>query len=177
VVPTINDVTWAQEVSSWTVEASKNGVVMPNGELKPTMLPKTLEQVLGLFSYGWSMIVETEGLAVAHAAITFEWPEGWLEIGGVVTKKEYRKLGYASMAVNALMVMVKHNFPDKKLFALCNSLSLPLFIGLGGVVSEGKELPSEVWKECENCSNFVRARAAGKLCCDTPVNMTLADMR
>lgn len=164
VVPTIKDMALAREVSGWTIEAG-------------TMLPKTPEQILGLYALGWSVMVGTDGVVVAHAALTFEWPDNWMELGGVVTKKEYRKMGFASLAVEALLSLTKEKYPDKKLFALCNNLSLPLFLGLGGLVMAGSELPDEVWAECKSCPKFKQAKSEGKHCCDTPVNMTQAGVR
>lgn len=164
VVPNKSDLVLAREVSEWTIEAG-------------TMLPKTPDQIMGLFGLGWSVLVGTDGLVTAHAAITFEWPDDWLELGGVVTKKEYRKMGFANMAVNELLRKVRFDYPNKKMFALCNNFSLPLFIGAGGRIMKGEELPDEVWAECISCPKFKLARSEGKHCCDTPVNMTQAGVR
>ena len=151
------------------------GVVAKWTQESKWMLPKSEAEILGLFSRGWSILVkkvtDEEELVVAHAAITYEWGV-YLELGAVVTEINHRKRGLARIAVLGVLGMIRENFPEKRVMALCNDMSLPIFVGLGGQVISGKELPGEVWSECEKCPKYKLAKERGQVCCDTPVDMT-----
>lgn len=155
-VPGQEDVAYAHQVSTWTQEAK-------------TMLPKSPEEMVGLFAQGLSVLVEWEGKVASHAAVTFAWPDGWKEVGAVVTDEAFRGKGLATIAVKAVMDLASRTYPNSRYFALCNSYSLPLFTKLGGIPMNGLDLPIEVWGACSTCPNFLSARNAGKTCCDTPV--------
>jgi N-acetylglutamate synthase-like GNAT family acetyltransferase len=149
----------AEEISAWTAEAK-------------TMLPKSEKELRQFFNEGRSVLIRNEMGLLAHAAITFFWPNLWTELGAVVVNPEYRGKGWGSIVVWALLGMAEIKFPDYRLFALCNKHSLNLFLRNGGkIITDSDLLPKEVWGECGNCPNFQKAKSEGKLCCDTPVSM------
>ncbi len=157
-VPDHNFSKEAETISAWTFKAK-------------TMLPKSTKEIKQFVNEGRSVFVWDQNLGlVAHAAITFFWSLNWAELGAVVVDPEQRGKGWGTIAVIALLGLVKEKFPDKKPFALCNIYSLGIFMRAGGqIIKDPNLLPNEVWKECNNCPNFQKAKSEGRLCCDTPV--------
>jgi N-acetylglutamate synthase-like GNAT family acetyltransferase len=156
VLPDCKDRDLAEQVSGW-METSN-------------MLRKTPEQLLKSFAKGWSVLVVAaeSRMVVAHAAINYDWG-GWIETGGAVTKPGECNKGYGTAVMKASLQRAGELYPEKGVFALCNSKSLPIRLKLGGMIMDPNRLPNEVWGECINCPSFKAARAAGKHCCDTPV--------
>lgn len=148
----------AQMVSGWTKKSGK-------------MIPKEPEAIKELLESGLTVMVwNTEGIPIGFAAVTFEWPGGWKELGGLVVNPDFRQQGVGHLVVAKQIEMAKEKFPDGTLFALCNEDSLKILLSLGAEKIEDSELlPKEVWGACLECPNFQKARAEGKLCCDTPV--------
>lgn len=139
-----------------------------------TMLPKTVEQVLALFAEGKSiLILDEKEQPIAHAAITFLYEEDqMLEIGGLFVKPEKRSPDhfYSILATQAILTLANERYPGWKKMALCNDKSLPILLKFGAEViglDKASLLPKAVWEACTTCPNLERARAVGKLCCDT----------
>ncbi len=157
-VPSERDVAWAVIVAGWTRVAG-------------TMLPKSSGAILDMFSQRHSvLVVDGLGLPVSHAAVSFTWPDDWLEIGAVVTAKEHRRHGAAEMAVRELLKHLNGNYSDHRMFAICNDVSVGLFEKkLGGTRLKPTELPGAVWKPCLTCPNIPKGTRPGVLgfvCCD-----------
>jgi len=150
----------ASIVSKWTKKAG-------------TMIPKEPESIMKLLESGLTVMVwSKEGEPIGFAAVTFEWPGGWKELGGLVVNPDFRQQGVGHLVVVKQTEMAKAKFPDGKLFALCNKDSLKILLSLGAeIIDDPNLLPKEVWKECIECPNFQKAKLEGKLCCDTPVRI------
>lgn len=160
IIPTAKNTQEAATVAKWTHEG--------------TTLEKSPADILKYFDMGWSVLLQFDNVMVAHAAITYAWPDNWMELGTVITDKNYRQKGLGHMAVNVLLDMAREKYPGHKFMALCNSLSLPIFMKFGGREMDPRELPDAVWGACSQCPKFQEAKKMGKICCDTPVNMTEA---
>jgi N-acetylglutamate synthase-like GNAT family acetyltransferase len=161
-IPTAANIEEARLVAQWTKGAH-------------TMLEKTPEQILKLFEKEWSiLLVAAESrIPIAHAAITYVWPENWVEIGSLYVAEDQRGKDLGKKATLLVLEMAKDRYPGSKTVALCNRFSLPIFEKFGGVRMSYEELPPEVFSECEtSCPNFRLAKSQGRICCDTPVNMT-----
>jgi N-acetylglutamate synthase-like GNAT family acetyltransferase len=150
----------AEIIARWTWEAG-------------TMLPKTPDNIL-TFIRGGRYVIRWNGdeTPAGFGAITFEWPDNWLELGCVVVEPNHRERGLGHVIVADLVSLAKTKDPFSRLFALCNSRSLKLFLDAGGVVITDHDLlPSEVWGECVHCPMRFEAQKINKLCCDTPVEI------
>ncbi len=135
-----------------------------------TMLPKEPESVLQFMDSGDCVILWDNDVPIGFGAITFHWPNNFMEVGAVVVKEEKRGNGLGHKIVQDLIELAKTKYPDAKLFALCNDNSIKLFLDNNGeIINNPNDLPDEVWKECQNCPKFMLAKSQGKLCCDTPV--------
>jgi N-acetylglutamate synthase-like GNAT family acetyltransferase len=147
-------------ISGWTKDAG-------------TMLPKSPEEVEAFLEKGTAVVCWNGfGEPVGFGAITFDWPEGWKELGALIVEPGHRELGLGHRIVSDLISLAKEKFPESKFFALCNSKSLKIFMDNGGeVITDSGLLPNEVWRECLNCPMRVDALKSGKLCCDTPVRI------
>jgi N-acetylglutamate synthase-like GNAT family acetyltransferase len=162
IIPTGVHVEYAAQVSQWT---------MTPGE---KMLRKTPEQMLELFQDRHStLIMNDEGELMSHAAATFIYSDGTIEVGAVYTAKEHRKKGAASEAVLQLVRQLKKRYPGQTIFALANPFSAPMFEKMGAEKMEEHELSSEVWEPCNTCeSKPARGENIVFKCCDTPYNLT-----
>jgi N-acetylglutamate synthase-like GNAT family acetyltransferase len=160
-IPNEQDVEMASIVSGWTSEFGN-------------MLPKTVDQVLGFFKSGDSiLIINDQGMLVSHAAITSSYPNNWKEVGTVATNKEFRNMGAASMAVTEVIKLTLKKDGTSKLFALANQFSAKLFEKLGANTMLSTELPQEVWDPCKGCRLFKKPEGGIIFqCCDTPYKLT-----
>lgn len=136
-----------------------------------SMLPKSSEEIEAFIKNGKAVVVVDENnKPVGFGAQTFDWPDDWKELGAVVVDPKKRKQGIGSKVVTKLVEKAKS--VGGKPFALCNDKSINLFLNNGGeIITDPAELPTEVWGECINCPNFKKAKAKGKICCDTPVKI------
>lgn len=158
---TIDDEKYASQISAWTKESG-------------TMLPKTLEDLMTLFKNNDSVLVfDDEGMLVSHAAITYTYPDGSVEIGCVITDKEKRKNGAATQAVKQILILANTKYPEKKKFALANEQSSVLFEKIGAIKIPTTHLCAEVWEPCQICPRKPK-QELGKsfVCCDTPYDLT-----
>lgn len=158
---TADDTEAASLISKWTIESG-------------TMLPKTKEQIFDLFNNGRSVLVFNEdGSLVSHAAITYQYPDGSIEIGCVITDKEKRKNGAATQAVKQILRLANEEYPGSKKFALANEASSILFEKIGAIKIPSSELCVEVWEPCQTCPRKPK-QEIGKpfVCCDTPYDLT-----
>lgn len=161
-VPTCNDAQAAETVSRWTQEAK-------------TMLPKTTEEILGLFAQQNSvLVVNGQGELMCHAAATFTYGDGSIEIGGIYTAPQHRNKGLAIHAVGAVIAMMRERNPESNLFALANIMSKPMFLKMGGREMNSSELGAEVWEPCGTCPKNLASNGENVIfqCCDTPVDLT-----
>ncbi|MBI2028254.1 MAG: GNAT family N-acetyltransferase [Candidatus Levybacteria bacterium] len=163
VMPTSINVNWAETISEWT---AKSGV----------MLPKSKEEIISFFEEGHSVVVvDNKGSLVSHAAATFIYSDGSIEVGAIYTVDNQRGKGVATKAVIALLDLLKRRYPERMIFALANSNSAPLFKKLGATEMETTELSKEVWEPCKQCpKNPLLKDMKYKIfsCCDTPYNLT-----
>lgn len=141
-----------------------------------TMLPKSTEEVLTMFSESRSVILlDEQGLPVAHSAITFLYTnQQVVELGGVIVSPEKRKMGLGMLSAQAVLALAENNYPGWSKLVLCNAGSLPIFLALGGKIVTYDDLasvPVEAWEACTTCPNYAETKAKGKICCDTPVLM------
>jgi N-acetylglutamate synthase-like GNAT family acetyltransferase len=149
-----------EQIAAWTSQAE-------------SMLPKKPEEIANFITAGKAVFLTSEqGSLMAFGAISFEWPNNWKELGAVVVNPEFRKQGWGHQVVLALIALAKKEYPEAKLFALCNTLSLPLFLKAGGeIITDSSILPSEVWGACADCPMVFQVRQSGSLCCDVPVTI------
>ncbi len=160
-VATVSDVESATLISKWTRESG-------------TMLPKSSEDLLKLFENGDSVLIfDEEDELVSHAAITYKYSDGTVEVGCVITDKEKRNNGAATCAVKQVLVLADSKYPGQTIFALANESSSPLFEKIGGIKISTSGLCLEVWEPCQNCPRIPKQQA-GKpfVCCDTPYDLT-----
>lgn len=149
----------AEKVSNWTKSSN--------------MLPKEAAEIEERVASGNSIfLIGEDGTPIGYAAITKEWPGNWMELGSVVIDPDERGKGNGHKMVGELFKKAKEKFPNSNLFALCNKFSLKLFTDNGAVImTDSSVLPEEVWEDCIKCSSFQAVKAAGKICCDTPVKI------
>lgn len=151
----------ASLVSKWTQEAG-------------TMLPKTPDEVLELFSQGHSVLVydKTTGDLVGHTGITFTYGDGTVEIGALVTRADRRTRGVATFATRNVIELASTLYPDAIKFALANQASLHLYLRVGGRIMACSQLTDEVWQPCLSCPNLPKQESGQSFkCCDTPVEL------
>jgi len=151
----------AESIAAWTQEAG-------------TMLPKSKQEISSLFNEDRSVVILGENdRLVGHAAITFIYFDGSVEIGGAITDENYRRQGIATLAVQEVLVKAAQSYPKGRIFALANDQSLPLFTELGGQEIACSELSDEVWEYCAGCPNRpIQKEGEGFKCCDTPIDLT-----
>lgn len=163
VVPNASNISYAETISAWTLSAG-------------TMLPKSKEEVLSFFGKCHSIVIVGENdTLISHAAATFIYSDGSIEIGAMYTKEEERGKGAQTKALLVLLSMLKVRYPGRTLFALGNEQSSPLFRKIGGIEIKPEELGKEVWEPCSTCPK--NPKLIGKIkdsltCCDTPFNLT-----
>ncbi|WKZ25801.1 MAG: GNAT family N-acetyltransferase [bacterium] len=158
---TTNDEKYASQISGWTKESG-------------TMLPKTVDDLMALFSNNDSVLVfDDEGALVSHAAITYTYSDGSVEIGCVITDREKRKNGAATQAVKQILVLADEKYPGNKKFALANEHSSALFEKIGAIKIPTTELSAEVWIPCKTCPRIPKQKSGQPfVCCDTPYDLT-----
>ncbi len=164
VIPDATRTDWAKTISDWTMQAADEKL----------MLPKSLDEILDLFSKRHSVVLVGEGgRLLSHAAATFIYPDGSIEVGAVCTDVGNRQKGFGRGTVSALLTHLNQLYPDRRFFALANKGSVPLFKRLGGTEMETSELHKDVWLACKICPNRPSAEAHGEhVCCDTPFDLT-----
>ncbi len=165
VIPDASCLDWAAIISGWTMSAAAKG----------EMLPKSPEQILELFNKGHSLVmVDSDGNVVSHAAATFIYPDGSVELGAVYTDEAKRGRYIGKQTVRAALKHIGTLYPGSRIiFALANDASRPLFEGIGGIVMQTKELHADVWSACKDCPNRPSTGAKGEhVCCDTPYDLT-----
>ncbi len=147
------------QISEWTKESK-------------SMLPKSSEEIKAFINNGKAVVVvDGDGNPEGFGAQTFDWSDGWKELGAVVVDPKKREKGIGHKVVSSLIQKAKSN-GDEKLFALCNDKSIKIFLDNGAeVIEDPNELPADVWSECANCPNLIKAKKQGKICCDTPVKI------
>lgn len=149
--------------------------VVSLGTKTGTMLPKSYDSVLDLFKKEHSFVTFNDREPIGHAALTFEWDDGWFELGGVYTDPEYFHQGIALGTVLGLLDHTRKKYPDGKFFALANEKSSGLFAKMGGRVMSNDELPGTVWSACETCPiKPENLKGDITMCCDTPYDLTNA---
>lgn len=163
VIPSAINRNYARTVSEWT---TNSGV----------MLPKSTGEIISFFEKGHSVvIVDGRGNLVSHAAATFIYQDGSIELGAMYTAENQRGKGASTKAVLALLNLLKDKYPGRMIFALANSNSAPLFERLGATKMESTELSDEVWEPCKTCPKNPLLKGvehAAFSCCDTPYNLT-----
>lgn len=156
------DIKYAPTISEWTEKAG-------------TMLPKTPEQIIELMQQGRSVIV-VNGCAevVSHAAASFIYQDGSIELGGLCTGEEFQGHGAATIATNYLIEVLQEQYPDKTIFALANPKSAKLFEKIGAERITCAHLSDEVWENCLTCPNNPNKVQEFTVfeCCDTPYELT-----
>lgn len=164
VIPSVAETGWAEIISALTIKAAADG----------DMLPKTPEEILDLFSKGDSMVlVDGEDKFLSHAAITFRYGDGSVEVGAVCTAEDKQKNGYATDVIEALLIYKREMDPDKKTITLANRKSEGAFIKLGATEMDPSELDKDVWSACKDCKKKPKANAAGEFnCCHKPYDLT-----
>lgn len=164
VIPDVTRKDWAETISGWIMKAADEKL----------MLPKSPEEILDLFSKRHSVIlVDKDNNLLSHAAATFMYPDGSIEVGAVCTNPDNREKGFGRGTVSALLTHLNQLYPDRKFFALANEGSVPLFKRLGGIEMATSELHRDVWLACKICPNRPTVEAHGEhVCCDTPLDLT-----
>ncbi len=148
-------------ISQWTIDSK-------------TMLPKTVQEISNMFQGGHSVLVFNGSREpVSHAAITYVYSDGTVEIGCVVTDINKRNNGAGTTAIKAVIGLANEMYPNKTIFALANSISAPIFEKLGARKMSSEELSDEVWGPCSICPK-IPTQTPNKpfLCCDIPYDLT-----
>lgn len=156
-----SDSVFAPLISQWTKNSG-------------TMLPKSTEEMMDMFQKGHSVLVFNGSQEpVSHAAITFIYNDGAIEIGCVVTDQLKRNRGAGTTAIKAILSLANAIYPNNMKFALANSASAPLFEKLGARKMISTELSDEVWGPCATCPKIPQ-QIPGKpfTCCDIPYDLT-----
>ena len=162
VIPDTSRVDWANTISALTTQAHAKG----------DMLARTPEEILELFQKKHSMVlVDEKGNLLSHAGVTFEYPDGSIEVGAVCTNEGEEGNGFGKEVVAELLTHLKQLYPNRKIIALANTASEGLFKKVGGVKMSISELHRDVFNACKDC---LRKPAEGEKfkCCDTPYNLT-----
>ncbi len=148
----------AQVVSAWT-----------HGE---HMIEKSTDDILGLFEKGHSVLVFEKDKLVGHGAITAQYPNNQIEIGGLIVSPEHRHEGAGTAATLLVVTLAEKLFPGSGFFALANPKSGKLLEKLGATPMSTMELCAEVWELCASCPMKPK-QEEGKpfICCDTPYDM------
>jgi len=159
--PEKDNVLYATKISEWTTKAG-------------TMLPKSPNEILSFFSSEHSIVVISGWKELlSHAAATYIYKDGSIELGAVYTSEKYRGKGAATKAIKGALDMLGEKYPEQKIFALANQYSAGLFEKIGARKMQTNELSDEVWEPCSDCPNKP-AKQAGVIfqCCDTPYDLT-----
>ena len=156
-VPTEDHGVYAGLVSSWTQGAEQ-------------MLPKTQEEIMKFFKQGHSVLVFEGEALISHAAATYMYSDGSIEIGAMYTHEEHRGKKAVTTAVHALLEIINKKYPERMKFALANDSSAHVFEKMGATVMTTDELSKEVWEPCVTCPKNVGGSPFH--CCDTPYNLT-----
>lgn len=157
----LSDTHYAPLISQWTKDSG-------------TMLPKTSDEIINMFENGHSVLIfNGDKEPVSHAAITFIYSDGAIEIGCVVTDQNKRNRGAGTAAIKAVLSLANVAYPNNMKFALANSASAPLFEKLGARKMISTELSNEVWGPCATCPKIPQ-QTPGKpfTCCDVPYDLT-----
>lgn len=166
VIPDATRADWAGIISALIRKSADEG----------EMLHKTPEDILDLFSKGDSMVlVGNGGKFLSHAAITFRYKDGSVEVGSVCTAEGEQRNGYATDVIEALLIHEKEVNPDKKIITLANEKSKGAFTKLGFTEIDPSEVDKEVWSACKGCRSKRKppAGANGEIrCCDTLYSLT-----
>lgn len=150
----------AKIVSSWTSNAGN-------------MLPKSPDEIQELFADRHSIVILHDGDPMSHAAATFVYSSGSVEVGAVFTAEKYRNHGAATRAVKETISMLRAEYPGQTIFALANPLSAGLFEKIGGRKMKHDELSTEVWEPCATCPKKpLKKEGVIFQCCDTPYDLT-----
>ena len=160
--PNEEDTALAEKIAAWTASAG-------------SMIPKTPEDILKLFQAGNSVVVmNNEGREMSHGAITYTYPDGSVEVGGVYTDSELRGQGGGTRVIKETIALAKKKYPGKIIFALANEASAPIFEKLGATEMQCAELDQEVWEPCAQCPRNPQllGTCTEFKCCDTPYNLT-----
>ncbi len=154
------DAVAAIKVSRWTRAAG-------------TMLPKSPQEVLDMFSKGDSILVkDPSGHLLGHAAATAQYLDGAVEIGSIYTDKKSRGKGVGTIATQVVLEMQQKKNPNATLFALGNEMSGPMFTKMGGEEVSTDKLSQEVWEPCATCPRKPEQKGDVFMCCDTPYDLT-----
>ena len=158
---TMADVSAAFTISRWTLESG-------------TMLPKEPDEIIDMFAREHSVLVfDANNEVVSHAAISYVYSDGKVEIGCVVTDQNKRKNGAGTRAIKEVIALANDRYPSNIKFALANSASAPLFIKLGARQMDTSELSAEVWGPCSTCPKLPpQTPSKPFMCCDVPYDLT-----
>lgn len=156
----IEDLKFIPEISEWTNSG--------------TMLFLSEEKLTELFLSNNSAIITNQlGEIVSHVAITFTYSDESLEVGGLVTGKEFQNHGAATLVTEFLLDKKSKENPGKIIFALANEISSKIFQKLNAPKMLITEVCKEAWVECPKCTKYKKPKE-GEIfkCCDTPYNLT-----
>lgn len=163
VIPGPDNVDYASQVSALIDQAIARG---------STLLPKTRKQILGLFEEGSSVLAMDGSTVLAHVAITVTYPNGDLEVGGMVSK-EGRK-GLAKRTTLEVVNLAKRKFPGQRVIALANEQGALVLENLHARRLEQSELHPDFLLPCFDCPRRPAGIERGKpfKCCDTAYELT-----
>jgi len=81
----------------------------------------------------------------------YDYGEKLKEIRSLAVDNNWKKSGIGSALLKNLIVMLRREFPESKIFTLTFS---PLFFQKYGFVIIDKDtLPEKIWKDCKNCKH------------------------
>lgn len=139
------------------------------------LLFRTREELLELYAQGRGVVVCTpHGELVSHAALSFIYNDGKVEVGTVYTNPDHRGKGGAKAAVTRALTQAGQLYPNTTIFAMANENSVPMFTKMGGVVIECLA-DGAVYDKCVRCpKRSGRVDGDDTLCRHTPIDLTLA---
>lgn len=137
------------------------------------LLFRTPEELLELYGQDRGVVVCTpEGELVSHAALSFIYNDGKVEVGTVYTNPDHRGKGGAKAAVTRVLAQAGRLYPNTTIFAMANENSVPMFTKMGGVVIECLS-DGAVYDKCIRCpKRSGRLDGEDTLCRHTPIDLT-----
>lgn len=118
------------------------------------MLPKSAKDIEVRIKEGKGFYIQQDGFVVAFAAL-YEWPR-YLEIGSVITRKEYRGKGFAKKVIK-LTIETAKGIGGKPIIALTNKKSTKLFESLGFRYQDKTVEGKVFWEPCKKtCVDYGR---------------------
>ena len=134
------------------------------------MLKQSAETLMTFAAQGLlALAVDESENVVGTGAITFSYPNGFLEFGGWAIASSHQKTGVGKELFLDLLKKTK----AKKIIAFGNSNSTPIFLKMGGKVLDQRKMHPNAFIPCQTCNcNGKEKLIGGQQCVDTIIDLT-----